>query len=85
MVKIKTIFQAEDILTPEFAAKLVDHTTHFDSRLFLECEDKRLMMDSLICILALDMRRGVELAVIAEGADEQSAAEDICKVLEGAK
>ena len=84
MVKLETIFAAADSLTPEFAAKLADHTARFQSDVFLGCGDKELSLDSLICILALEMRRGVKVTVIAEGADEVQAAEEIKKVLEGA-
>lgn len=82
MVKLETIFAAVDSLTPEFAAKLADHTAHFKSDVSLECGDKRLRLDSLICILALGLYRGVKVTVIAEGEDETEAAEEIQKVLE---
>ena len=84
MIRLETIFTAEDSLTPEFAAKLADHTARFQSDVFLNCGDKELSLDSLICILALEMRRGVKVTVIADGADEQQAAEEIKRVLEGA-
>ncbi|MGN0801905.1 MAG: HPr family phosphocarrier protein [Candidatus Faecivicinus sp.] len=83
MVKLETTFAAVDSLTPEFAAKLADHTARFQSDLSLECGDKRLRLDSLICILALGLYRGVKVTVIAEGEDEVEAAEGIKKVLEG--
>ena len=42
-----------------------------------------MQLDSLICILALDLYRGVPVAVIAEGDDEDAAARAICSMLEG--
>lgn len=83
MVRLETTFAAADSLTPEFAAKLADHTAQYHSDISLECGDKCLKLDSLICILALELYRGVKVAVIAEGEDEQQAAQAILKVLEG--
>ena len=84
MVKLETIFEAADNLTPEFAAKLADQTARFQSDVSLDCAGKQLRLDSLICILALELYRGVKVTVIAEGEDEVRAAEEIRKVLEGA-
>ena len=84
MVKLETTFAAVENLTPEFAAKLADHTARFKSDVSLGCAGKQLRLDSLICILALELHRGVKVTVIAEGEDEALAAEEICKVLEGA-
>lgn len=83
MVRLETTFAAADSLTPEFAAKLADHTAHYRADISLECGDKRLRLDSLICILAMELYRGVKVAVLAEGEDEQAAAEEILAVLEG--
>lgn len=84
MVKLETVFAAVDTLAPEFAAKLADHAARFQSNIFLGCGEKLLSLDSLICILALELHRGVSVSVVAEGEDEQAAAEEIIKVLEGA-
>ncbi len=83
MVKLETTFAAVDSLTPEFAAKLADHTARFESDIYLACGDKQLSLDSLICILALDLHRDVRVTVVAEGSDEEAAAAEIIKVLEG--
>lgn len=83
MIKLETIFAAADTLSPEYAAKLADHAARFQSDIFLGCGEKLLSLDSLICILALELYRGVKVSVVAEGADEQAAAGEIIKVLEG--
>jgi len=83
MVKLETTFAAADSLTPEFAAKLADQTAKFKADVSLDCAGKQLRLDSLICILALDLHRGVKVTVIADGEDESVAAVEICKVLEG--
>jgi phosphocarrier protein len=83
MVKLDTIFTAADTLTPEFAAKLADHTARFASNVALGCGDKLLNLDSLICILALELSRGVKVTIVAEGEDEAQAAEEVRKVIQG--
>ncbi len=85
MFKIETTFAAEDCMTPEFAEKIVDITERYHSQLSLQCADRCLRLDSLICVLALDLYRGVKVAVIAEGEDERLAAHEMSRVLEGHK
>ena len=83
MVRLETIFAAEDSLTPEFAAKLSECAEKFESDIRIECEDKKLSINSLICILALGLYRGVKVNVFAEGKDEEEAAAKIQQVLQG--
>ena len=83
MVRVDTIFNAADSLTPEFAAKLSECAARFQSVISLDCGGKQLRLDSLICILALDLYRGVKVAIVAEGEDSDEAVEAIRKVIAG--
>lgn len=83
MMRLDTVFTAADGITPEFAAKLSKHAERFQAEISLECAGKRLRLDSLICILSLELYRGVKVAVYAEGEDAQQAAEEIRAVLQG--
>ena len=83
MVKVETVFNAADTLTPEFAAKLSDCAAKFQSVVSLYCGGKQLQLDSLICILALELYRGVKVAIVAEGSDEDAAAEAIRRIIAG--
>lgn len=83
MIKLDTIFEAADGLTPEFAAKLSNYAARYESDLSVECGGKCLNLDSLICILSLELFRGVKVTVVADGRDEKEAAEEISKVLRG--
>ena len=83
MVKVETVFNAADTLTPEFAAKLSDCAAKFQSVVALDCGGKQLQLDSLICILALELYRGVKVAIVAEGSDEDAAAEAIRRIIAG--
>jgi len=83
MVRLDTTFTAMDNMTPEFAAKLSESALKFDANVSLDVADKRLALDSLICILALELYRGVNVGIIAEGNQESEAAEEIRRVLNG--
>lgn len=83
MIKLDTVFEAAEGLTPEFAAKLSNCAARYESDLSVECGGKCLSLDSLICILSLELYRGVKVTIIADGRDENTAAEEIRKVLQG--
>ena len=83
MVKVETVFTAADTITPEFAAKISDCAAKFQAVVSLDCGGKQLQLDSLICILALELYRGVKVAIVAEGSDEDAAAEAIRRIIAG--
>lgn len=83
MVKVETVFNAADTITPEFAAKISDCAAKFQAVVSLDCGGKQLQLDSLICILALELYRGVKVAIVAEGSDEDAAAEAIRRIIAG--
>ena len=83
MVKVETVFNAAYTITPEFAAKISDCAAKFQAVVSLDCGGKQLQLDSLICILALELYRGVKVAIVAEGSDEDAAAEAIRRIIAG--
>lgn len=83
MIRMKAVFGCGDSLTPDVAARIAQLAERHTARLQLECGGKRVLLGSLIGILALDCRRGSILTVIADGGDEQAAAAAIREVLEG--
>lgn len=85
MLKMETVFGASSGITPDFAALLAQKASKFDSSVYLECGSTVLSVESLIGILAMDLRRGVKLTVAADGRDEAEAAECICSLLREGK
>lgn len=83
MIRREAVFGCGDALTPDVAARLTQLADGCKSSLQLECGGKRVPMDSLIGILALDCRRGTPVAVIADGEDEIKAADVVAKALKG--
>ena len=84
MICVKGAFGAGDQMTPELAARLSQCAERHSARVHLRCGDKRVRLNSLIGILALDLRRGGTFEVIAEDGDAQNAADDIVRLLKGA-
>ena len=83
MLKIDVSFEACDAMTPDFAARLAQAAARYSSKVYLKTATIELGVDSLIGILAMDMRRGGKVTVIADGADEYEAGHYICELLKG--
>lgn len=83
MTRREAVYGCADALTPDVAAKLAQLAESRRAKLELECGSKRVPLDSLIGILALECHRGTRLTVIAEGEDEQAAAEAVAMALAG--
>ena len=81
MLNLETVFGAGTTVTPDLAAKIAQQASKFNSRVYLECGSTRLSVESLIGILAMDVRRGTKLTVSAEGSNEAEAAECISALL----
>lgn len=85
MLKLETVFGAGNAVTPDFAALLANQASKFSARVYLESGKTQLCVDSLIGILALDVRKGMKIVVAADGADEVLAAERISTLLREGK
>ena len=83
MVQMEAVFTAGDSITPGFAAKLSREAENHKAMLSVLNGSRKLRLDSLISILAMEIKRGSTVTVIAEGEDEQTAAEAICAILRG--
>ena len=81
MTKLETVFSACPIVTPDFAARLAHQASTYASDIYLDNGGARFCIDSLIGILAMDLRRGANVCVTAKGEDEQLAAKAICDLL----
>ena len=81
MQKMEVVFGACPVVTPDFAARLAQRASRFAAEVYLECGNTRLCVDSLIGILAMDLRPGMRVVVRAEGTDERDAAASICALL----
>lgn len=64
-------------------ALLVQEASKYDSSIYIECEGKRVNAKSIMGMMSLGLNAGEELTVVAEGADEQTAVDNIEKFLSG--
>lgn len=83
MFRTEAVFNCADNLTPDVAAMLAGIAERYAAQLEMEYAGKRVLLDSLIGILSVPCRRGDALAILADGEDEQAAAEAIARALEG--
>ncbi len=79
----EVVFGCGEALTPDVAAKLTALAERYAAKLYMECAGKRVLLDSLIGILSVECLRGTRLTVIADGPDEQDAADAVAEALEG--
>ena len=78
-IKIPTGLEARPV------AVLVQVASRYDSSIYIECEDKKVNAKSIMCMMSLGIAAGEEVTVIANGADEQNAIEEIEKFLSDKK
>lgn len=82
MLKKEIVFGACPAMTPDFAARLAHRASCFHSEIYLESGRTQLCVDSLIGILAMDLRRGTRVIVRAEGQDEAAALDCIAALMQ---
>lgn len=65
-------------------AMLVQVASRYDSKIYLETCGKKVNAKSIMGMMSLGLDAGEEVTVIADGADEDAAVENIEKYLNGA-
>lgn len=81
MVRQEITFDAVPSMTPDFAAKLANCASGYSAAVYVECGKTELCVDSLIGILALALRRGTRVTVMADGDDAEQAVRGISALL----
>jgi phosphotransferase system HPr (HPr) family protein len=64
------------------AAILVQKANQYRSEIFLEKGDDRINAKSIMGVMMLAAAEGTTIRVIANGADEKDAVEQLCRLLE---
>lgn len=82
MVKLAATFRAAESITPGLAVEIIQRASRYEAITELEMGNSRVVLGSLIGILSLELRQGVAVNIIAEGHDEQTAAECIRELIE---
>ena len=72
-------------LDPSTIALFIQTASQYDSRVYVEVENKKVNAKSIMGMMSLKLSGGEDLTVVAEGVDEEAAANGIEKFLEHAR
>lgn len=64
------------------ATFFIQKANEFKSSIWVEKEERRVNAKSLLGVLSLGIRGGTDIKIIAEGADEQTAVDDLVNLVE---
>ena len=82
-MKKSIVVQMKEGMDARPIALIVQLANQFQSKIYLEIEEKRVNVKSIMGMMSLGLDNGEELVVIAEGSDEQLAVDNIEKFLSG--
>lgn len=77
MLKKKITVQKADGLDADMIAVLVQRACKFESRIYLESDDKKVNAKSIMGMMNIGVCKGGEVTVYAEGSDEETAMKEI--------
>lgn len=83
MTKRNIQIKIESGLEARPVALLVQEASKYDSKIYIECEGKKVNAKSIMGMMSLGLNAGEELVVTADGEDEQTAVDNIEKFLSG--
>ncbi len=81
MIRQTVTIQAEEGICARVTAKVVQVANEFKSQVFIEIGTKKINAKSIMGMMSLQLLTGDSLAVVAEGDDEEAAAEKMKELL----
>ena len=81
MLEKNVIINLESGLEARPVAELVQVASQYESKIYLEVEDKKVNAKSIMGMMSLGLAAGESIKIIAEGNDEEMAVESIEKYL----
>jgi len=81
MIKKPITIQIADGLEARPVAVLVQVASQYESKIYVEIDDKKVNAKSIMGMMTLGLAAGESVVVSAEGSDEQAAIENIEKFL----
>lgn len=66
-------------------AVLVQKASQFESRVYIEANDKKINAKSIMGMMSLGLNQDAEITISAEGMDEEKAVETLAEYLQDAK
>ena len=83
MLTKKVTINIENGLEARPVAQLVQVASQYESKIYLECEDKKVNAKSIMGMMSLGFVPGAELVIEADGVGENEAAGAIEEFLKG--
>jgi len=80
--KLVTI-ENEQFLSPQKAAKFVEAMNHYESKILLEQDNKKVNGKSIMGILTLKAHKGDSILIKADGLDEIEAIDKAFEIIKG--
>lgn len=81
MISKKIVIKLPSGLEARPVALLVQVASQYESKVYVECENKKVNAKSIMGMMSLGLAAGEEVDVIVDGADEAVAMENIEKYL----
>ena len=85
MITKKIKIQLKNGLEARPVAVLVQVARQYDSRIYVECENKKVNAKSIMGLMSLGLSAGEEVVVSIDGDDETNAMDEIEKYLSAAQ
>ena len=85
MITKKIKIQLKNGLEARPVAVLVQVASQYDSRIYVECENKTVNAKSIMGLMSLGLSAGEEVVVSIDGDDETNAMDEIEKYLSAAQ
>ena len=63
------------------ATFFIQRANSFKSGIWVEKDDRKVNAKSLLGVLSLGIAKGMSITIIADGADEESAVESLCELV----
>lgn len=82
MIKNSVNIKNEMGLTARAAATFVQHTNRYACDIFIDKDDALIDAKSIMGIISLGIRKGVEITITCDGIDENKAMDDIISMIE---
>lgn len=83
MIKTSVVVKADPGFDGRPIALLVQEASQYASKVYIQVAEKNINAKSIMGMMSLGLCVGEELTVTAEGADEQTAVDNIEKFLSG--
>ena len=77
MIKKTVVVELSSGLEARPIAMLVQVASQYESKIYVECDSKRVNAKSIMGMMSLTLTDGEKITVVTEGEDEQKAAEGI--------